>query len=301
MQLEITGELGRARAVLGTGRAVEEAQLAVGPVDRVSPELERVLPRAARPAEPRIGPPNPRVEVGASERRPPEAVPAIRRALGVAVDLDPGRRRVAHQPLGLGEGDRHDPGGQLRDLDEVRAAGQSGQVAQPDDDRRLAAEGQLDLLARRREDLQTPSFSRTRRVTSAPSARPCVSRMTWPMIAPMAFMLPALIFSATSALALSAASTIGASSSPPPIAARPSASTIASGSPPSVTSLSSTCLPASRVIARCATSATRRAKASGDGRPPGRSSSSTRWSSSLRTQLARSGASTPPSAPRAAS
>src|SRR3954449_5187381 len=62
------------------------------------------------------------------------------------------------------------------------------------------------------------------RVTSAPSARPLVSRMTCPMIAPMAFMLPARILSAASALAWSAASTIGSSSSPPPLAARPSAS-----------------------------------------------------------------------------
>src|SRR5258705_13911736 len=37
---------------------------------------------------------------------------------------------------------------------------------------------------------QRPSFERTRRVTSPPSARPFVSRMPWPMITPICFMFP---------------------------------------------------------------------------------------------------------------
>ena len=51
--------------------------------------------------------------------------------------------------------------------------------------------------------------------------------MTWPTITPIGFMSPPRSFSATSGLASSAARTIGASSSPPPTAPRPSASTIA--------------------------------------------------------------------------
>src|SRR4051812_3518225 len=188
-----------------------------------------------------------------------------------------------------------------RDVDVAVGAQRGG----ADEEHRLAhdplGEPLVDAVVDVAHTAQTPSFSRTRRVTSAPSARPCVSRMTWPMIAPIAFMLPPLIFSAASALAASAASTIGASSSPPPIAASPSASTIASGSPPSATSLSSTCLPAFWVTFLAATRPTRRARASGVTFASGSSSSSTRCSSSLRTQLASTGASTSPFAERAAS
>src|SRR6476660_6681617 len=57
-----------------------------------------------------------------------------------------------------------------------------------------------------------PSFERTRRVTSPPSARPFVARMTWPMITPIGFMSPERRRSAMSGLAASAESTAASSS-----------------------------------------------------------------------------------------
>src|SRR4051794_11993055 len=66
----------------------------------------------------------------------------------------------------------------------------------------------------------TPSFSRAIRLTSPPSARPLVSRITWPTIAPIADALPERIFSAASGLASIAACTMPSSSSPSPMAPR---------------------------------------------------------------------------------
>ena len=65
------------------------------------------------------------------------------------------------------------------------------------------------------------------RVTSPPSARPRVSRMTWPTMTPIGFMSPARRRSAMSGLASRAAWTAGSSVSAPPMAPSPSASTIA--------------------------------------------------------------------------
>ena len=50
---------------------------------------------------------------------------------------------------------------------------------------------------------QTPSWAWISRETSAPSARPLVSRMTWPTIGPIALALPARTRSAASSLAAS--------------------------------------------------------------------------------------------------
>src|SRR3954466_7215231 len=72
-----------------------------------------------------------------------------------------------------------------------------------------------------RRAAQSPSFDRTIRVTSPPSARPFVSRMTNPTITPIGFMLPSRSFSTTSGLASRARPTIGSRVSPPPLAPRP--------------------------------------------------------------------------------
>src|SRR3954471_16221103 len=66
---------------------------------------------------------------------------------------------------------------------------------------------------------QRPSLSRTMRVTSPPSARPRVSRMTWPTMTPIGFMSPARRRSAMSGLASSAAWTAGSSVAGPPVGA----------------------------------------------------------------------------------
>ena len=73
-------------------------------------------------------------------------------------------------------------------------------------------------------------------MTSPPSARPLVSLITAPTIAPIAFWLPARTCSAASGSASIAASTIASSSPRPRSAPRPSRSTISAGSPPSATS-----------------------------------------------------------------
>src|SRR3954447_23982516 len=65
------------------------------------------------------------------------------------------------------------------------------------------------------------------RVTSPPSARPFVSRMTKPTITPIGFMLPSRSFSTTSRFASSACWTIGSRGSPPPLAPTPPPSPIA--------------------------------------------------------------------------
>ena len=136
-------------------------------------------------------------------------------------------------------------------------------------------------------DAARSSCSLTSRVTSPPSARPLVSRMTAPMIGPIAFSLPDRTRSAASAFAANAAATISASSSPPPIAARPSASTIAAGSPPSATSLSSTWRPAPTLICLAATRPTSAASAPGSTREAaGSSPSPSRASRSPLTQFA---------------
>src|SRR3954467_1107313 len=70
------------------------------------------------------------------------------------------------------------------------------------------------------------------RVTSPPSARPFVSRMTKPTITPIGFMLPSRSFSTTSGFASSACWTIGSSGSPPPIAPRPPRSANRPGAAP---------------------------------------------------------------------
>src|SRR6476620_10059902 len=133
---------------------------------------------------------------------------------------------------------------------------------------------------------QRPSFDRTRRVTSPPSARPFVSRMTWPMITPIGFMSPERRRSAMSGFAASAESTAASSSPPSPIAPRPSAATIAAGSPPSATSLSSTWRAPAFVTFFSATSPTSCASAAGETFDACGSSSPRRAVSSLVTQLA---------------
>ena len=84
---------------------------------------------------------------------------------------------------------------------------------------------------------QRPSCSRTRRVTSPPSARPL--RLAHDVAdddADRLHVAAAQLLGDVGVGRPAPAATIGASSSPPPTAPRPSASTIARGSPPSATS-----------------------------------------------------------------
>jgi hypothetical protein len=90
-----------------------------------------------------------------------------------------------------------------------------------------------------------------------------VSRITGPTRAPIAFGLPPLMRSTTSGFSAITLATMSASSSPASIAARPSRSTIACGSPPSATSVSSTWRPAPALIVRACTNHTSFASASG--------------------------------------
>src|SRR5437763_8332699 len=145
----------------------------------------------------------------------------------------------------------------------------------------------------------TPRRSRTIRVTWPPSARPFVSRITYPTMGPMASALPARTLSAASGLASIAARTVSSSSPPPPIVARPSDSTIAAGSPPSATRRPSTCCATADVTPRPVTRPASRARASGATFDSAGSASSS-WLASSATQLASDWADTSAPSPAAA-
>ena len=254
--------------------------------------------------------------------------PTVTRRLIALVADDGGRREDARAAAGDPEPAR--ARGRAGRRPRLRERGDRGRAAHERRDRegaRLAAAGQ----ARRREPrpdraagpgrARAQAGERSRRLTSPPSARPLVSRMTGPTSAPIAFALPPLMRSTMSGLSAITLATIASSSPESSIAVRPSRSAISAGSPPSATSLSRIVRPAAAVTVRAATSCDelgqrrrldRRAVARaqlGDPvrdrlrvrrrRPPARSSRPTRARTRTGARCPRAGRSRARSAPRA--